>query len=291
MVDQEEIIARSSRHMPEEDFTFLVNLTLKHSWLEGLSEALAELWNLCENDSEYELVSNLIDQYKYLNEKGLTEASFDTAKQICETWQLDSENTLIVATSDKSEADGSQFFIQSIKNKFAEYGDWQENNFCSRVGDAYNRLEEKPNIVLVDDFIGTGNTMKRRVNAFKQQINKRNLNDFTTLYVISIAAMEFSKVTLDKLDINYYCPIWLKKGITESFSGEELEIFNQAMINLEAKLEKKYHGKDLPSFGYKKSESLFAIMSFNVPNNVFPIFWWPEKKNNKRRKTLFRRLI
>ena len=57
------------------------------------------------------------------------------------------------------------------------------------------------------------------------------------------------------------------------------------------KMAKKY-SLDIGSgnIRYKESESLFNLESYNVPNNVFPIFWWPQLKDNNYHKTLFRRL-
>ena len=37
----------------------------------------------------------------------------------------------------------------------------------------------------------------------------------------------------------------------------------------------------------RESEALFCRKSKNVPNNVFPIFWWKRYADNSDRKTLF----
>ena len=83
----------------------------------------------------------------------------------------------------------------------------------------------------------------------------------------------------------------LNKGITEQLDGEEKSEAVKNMKSLEKKLGGRLNGKFFPTFGYERSESLYAIEPYNIPNNVFPIFWWPKYKNRKYRKTIFKRLI
>ena len=80
----------------------------------------------------------------------------------------------------------------------------------------------------------------------------------------------------------------LKKGISDFYHEEDLEIKKNIMLTLESKLLKGRKSDYFP-FGYKKSESLFSIESYNIPNNVFPIFWW-EKTENGYRNTMFKRV-
>ena len=59
------------------------------------------------------------------------------------------------------------------------------------------------------------------------------------------------------------------------------------MLQLEQKLEHSQKFIYFP-FGKDKSEALFYIDEFNIPNNVFPIFWW-EKTLHGIRNTMFTR--
>jgi hypothetical protein len=288
--DYEDPIKRSPGYIPTAILAKLVRLTLDHQWLEPLSEALGELWNLCENDTEHELIEDLINRYTCLDLSSLDSIGDTTAKQVCVDWGLLPATTLLVATSDNSEADGSQLFLQSIKNKFAGYEDWREANFCNNVKSSIDLLSKVTNVILMDDFIGTGNTIGRRIVWYRKKLKEKGLEKKVRLFVISIAGMEFSKSTLDSYNIDYFCPVWLKKGISDFYTGAELVKYQAAMEAIEARLEPVVKSLHLPEFGYKKSEALFAIAHFNVPNNVFPIFWWPEEIPNKRRNTLFKRL-
>ena len=102
--------------------------------------------------------------------------------------------------------------------------------------------------------------------------------------------MKFAEEVLESLDVDYFSVHWLNKGISELVSGEKKEVATKSMEELEKKLQKRYQGKKLPNFGYKRSESLFALESNNIPNNVFPIFWWPFLKGGVSRKTIFKRV-
>ena len=291
MADLEKEIIRSESKIDPDTFRRLVNLTLESPWLESASEALAELWNLCSDNKERSLIEDLIRRYIHIDSRSLLKFGELTSSQINNEWGLEAEETLIVAVSDNWEADGSQAFIQSLKNKFVDYDGWSESNFCNRIGDSLNLLNNIKNVILVDDFIGTGNTIKRRVSWFIQKLTDKGLSDDVQVYVIAIGAMEFAKPLLDGLDVIYYSSVWLKKGISEYYEDSDLAEATAAMGKLEEKLEPSVNRTKLPSFGYKQSEALFAIEPYNVPNNVFPIFWWPEEKPAKKRKSIFNRLI
>ena len=92
------------------------------------------------------------------------------------------------------------------------------------------------------------------------------------------------------MKVDYYSVYWLKKGINELIEEAGRESAIQSMMELENKLQKRYQGKKLPNFGYKGSEALYALEANNIPNNVFPIFWWPFYKGGNSRKTFFSRI-
>ncbi|MGD1046289.1 MAG: hypothetical protein ABR936_13350 [Bacteroidota bacterium] len=281
-------LKRASKKIEHDDFVKLMKLTLKQSWLEEESEALIELWNLCKFTSEQELVFNLLLRFKYLNSSEIKKHGIEIADHIMNVWNLPSKGTRIVAVSDNRDADGSQMLIQSLKNKFVT-NNWKENNFINNIGDGVKLARKNYNIILLDDFIGTGNTIERRVKWTQNKIAEKKKKNIT-IRVVCLAALEIAKSKLDTLGIEYYSPIWLRRGISDHFVDQELTKAVEDMKRLESELAPKYNGQNIPSFGYKKSESLFVIEAFNVPNNVFPIFWWPVLSNYKRRNTLLKRL-
>ena len=102
--------------------------------------------------------------------------------------------------------------------------------------------------------------------------------------------MEAAVSVIEQLGVMLYTPLVLKKGITDFFRNKDVSRYIEQMLNIESKLNPINKGEVLPSLGYGRSESLFAIEGINVPNNVFPAFWWPLLRGEVERKTIFQRI-
>lgn len=270
-----------------EDFSRLLNLHLKHTWLENVNKAVFELWCLTENENQKKLIEKLMSNFLHVDSYKLSKYGEIIAQTIENNWNLKADNTFLVAVCDEKEPDGSQMLIQSLKNKFSE--NWRGKNFYNSIVVGANEIKSDSNIILIDDFIGTGSTISRKVQYLRKTFTKRSISNYC-VRIISIAAMEFSKENLKLLDVEYFSCEWLKKGINEHIPINERDIYIEAMEGLEDKLLENYGQRILPKFGYKRSESLFDIEAYNVPNNVFPIFWWPYLKNSEKRKTILSRI-
>lgn len=120
-------------------------------------------------------------------------------------------------------------------------------------------------VVLVDDFIGTGDTAIGAIEYARKCLPK----DFPTDHIklMSIAAMEMGIEKISKLGINVYTHYLINKGITDKYKGESLEKAIGLMTSIESKLKvkPKFH------FGYKQSEALISMC--RCPNNTFPVYW------------------
>lgn len=287
----EEILLKSKYKLEFNDFQRLLILHKKFDWLFQNSEGLYDLWSICENENQKKLVENLINNFTYTTSKELNESGEEIANLIEKKWLLKPSNTFLVAKCDDRKPDGSQAFLQSLKNKFSY--EWEGKNFYNNLLEAVHKIEHNSNIILVDDFIGTGETIKSKYKYFVKKLNERKIENYN-IKIVSFAAMEFSKTRLDSLiGVDYHSALWLKKGISELISeAKEQRVAISEMRNLENSLSETYKNLNLTkhSFGYKGSESLFTLESFNIPNNVFPIFWWPQLKNKTYHKTIFRRL-
>ena len=270
--------------MDEGDFKKLFHLCQKREWLERESHALLALWNLCDLLEQQDLICTLLEDYRLINSAELVQIGKQVARHIEETWMLHPRNTRVAAISDDSAADGSQMFLQSIKNKF-QHDDWKETNFINSLNIVTYRVLHDENIVLVDDFIGTGNTAERKITWLINRLKIREVHG-VKIYLVAIAGMDFARPRIADLGIDCYTPNWLKKGISDRFSGQDKSDAIYWMKNLEKKLK----CKSRMSLGFMGSESLYALEAFNVPNNVFPIFWLPTLKNNQKRPTIFKRL-
>lgn len=278
---------RATKNIDKEDFITLTNLHLEYEWLRYESEALFELWCLSDNIDQKNLIKLLIINFCFIDSRKLNDGCKTISTHIERIWNLNADSTYLVATCDDRKPDGSQMLIQNLKNKFSK--NWRESNFFNSITIGANEIKDFSTIVLVDDFIGTGDTIMRKLKYLIETIEKRSLRNIN-IKIVSFAAMDFSKEVLKNKNIDYFSVHWLKKGIEDLVDQDQRGTAIKAMESMEDHLKKEYQGKKLPNFGYKRSEALFAIESFNIPNNVFPIFWWPFLKGGVERKTLFQRI-
>lgn len=281
------VINRATQKIDVNDFRTLTQLHIKYEWLQEEPDALFDLWCLADREEQKRLIEFLIHNFLYINGKDLDHGCKSIVNQIEIEWGLTATNTIITATCDNSNPDGSQMILQKIKNKLSGY--WREKMLYNSLPVAANELQKNYNIVLIDDFIGTGDTICKKVKYLLETLHKRKIEDYS-IYIVSLAAMNFAKEPMNELNIPYYSVHWLLKGISEKMNLTVRANAIKAMEDLEAKLKDKVFGRKLLNFGYKRSESLFALESNNIPNNVFPIFWWTHLKDNTLRKTLFHRI-
>lgn len=277
----------------EIDFERILNLHLEYKWLNYQKTALLELWNLTNSADEKELIEFLIKKFQHVNGDMVDRACSQFVSHIENKWNLSSENTIITAICDNANPDGSQHLIQCMKNKFSHSKGWKEENFSNSIAVTAMELVKKDmNIVLVDDFVGTGYTLFRKYNWLLNKVDEQLEEKGTThIKTISLACMEFAKKNIDQVSPDHYSYLWLKKGISELADEQDKERFTNAMYKLEAKLKPKINRWKLPNFGFKESESLYALENNNIPNNVFPIFWWPQTIDDEYRNTIFRRIL
>ena len=107
--------------------------------------------------------------------------------------------------------------------------------------------------------------------------------------MVALAVMDFAQKSIVDANVEilpYFC---LRKGIDSIPNEEERDNATNAMKALELKLDqthlKRYR------FGFENSQSLFSLGDNNVPNNVFPIFWWPSNSKKQERNTIFHRQL
>lgn len=139
---------------------------------------------------------------------------------------------------------------------------WIEKN------DIANKVEfinDKTIIVLVDDFIGTGETALKAVEYVNEVAGAKISND--RIKVMAIVVQCTGKQALREASIQVYSKYEFGKGISDYFNGDKLINAKAKMQNIESKLkvEKRFH------FGYGNSEALVCMT--RCPNNTFPVYW------------------
>lgn len=121
-------------------------------------------------------------------------------------------------------------------------------------------------ILLVDDFVGTGETALGAVDYVHEVVGKDFPND--RIKVISIVTQQAGKNALNEIGIDVYTSRVENKGISDFYIGKALKNAIALMNSIESKIKKL---KDEYKFGYMKSEALVCMRK--CPNNTFPIYW------------------
>lgn len=120
-------------------------------------------------------------------------------------------------------------------------------------------------LVLVDDFVGTGETIEKAFYDVSMRLKKYG-KVIRKFVVLCIVAMHQAIDRLSRAGIEVYCSHEIYRGISDFYVGEDLRNAKRIMTDIEKKLKTKESFK----FGYKQSEALVAME--RCPNNTFAIF-------------------
>ena len=143
-----------------------------------------------------------------------------------------------------------------------------------------SKLSLKPNeiLLLVDDYVGSGETLKATLNEVSKNPSVNNTN----LVVSSIIMQNDSIEILNSKNIKHYYSEKVIKEISQHYQSPERE----AKVNLMKEIETLIPGNHF-SFGYEESEALVTMI--RTPDNTFPIFWQEHRKNGTKYKPPFPR--
>lgn len=277
----------------KELFRCMLDLSQRQPWIIDKYEKLEVLmFNDCSDQEQQELVFELINKFEYLSHERYVECINSLGQEIYTEPGISDDNTQIVAMAADSGADSSQYVINDLKFIMDDLG-WRKHILVNTFGKAYNAYKKSNshmNIILVDEFVGSGQTVANRVAAISRVFGENNVNGYTVKVKVLVSTEHALKKLIDE-GIDISAQIIIKKGITDNNSEVIAKKKINTMLQLESLLKESINGKDLPSLGYGQSESLYYRDRGNVPNNVFPIFWWPIYKDDKIRKVLLTRAM
>lgn len=304
-MEKKKILSKSTHILNESDFICHYELYEQYDWLLDRVKGLESLWSFL-NEEERNLIKKLFPLFRIMNYNEIIDKLVEITSTITEDWQCTPQNTIIVAICKNSKPDGSQWMVDSLKTKFEGY-EWGENNICNRFDEFLlsDKIMTKRNIILCDDFIGSGKTIASRIKEINKKIDEKNNNrkwwQFwkpklrnINIYIVGIAGMEDShSVIMQNGTSDCHIGLWLKKGIRDRFQAIEKEHNVKIMKGIELKLAKNIKKNKLKdvNFGWKEAEALFYFDGRNIPNNVFPIFWWPKLENGQDIIPLFKRAL
>jgi len=285
----DEFPARSPHHLPRATFNQLFNLSRQQRWLEKRQEQLSDLFDLCIDGEEQELVLDLLYRFFSVNSDELPAVMEQCAEFCLKALGAEPTSTIFVAPERSSYADSSQAILWYMKAALGKFDGWNTTKFVSRLGDAPKHAPSDGLIVLIEEFVGSGTTATKHAVWLRKRLEEQNIK--SRIHVLALTAMQESARRLTAESIEHHAMQWLSRGISDHFSGAELERAIRVMERIETRLCDKSDDGRLRDmyFGYKRSEALYFFDGGNGANNVFPIFWWKWLKPRIRRRPLIDR--
>lgn len=271
------------------DFNSALTLVKEHEWLLERHNELASLLDSCKDNNEFHLVCELLNRFFFLYSKDREHCWQKMADQIFKVWKLDQNDTQIVAMTRDYDADSSQAVLHMLKSPIRKLTG-ERITTKNSIDASIEHIANKPCLVIVDEFIGSGDTIKKNIEYLKEELEKKQINskvrNMMKIYICVVAAMEHSLPNIEKLVNDIFAVHYLKKGISGYYENPQLSEKLNIMLQIESMLDHSPDSKYFP-FGYKKSEALYGTDGWNAVNNLFPIFWWEKLKDGKKRTPLF----
>ena len=282
------IQVKTDMRISADNFMKLVNIFKENGWEvpESDSEYESRFNRFCQRLSildkkEQELVIDLAKQFKKIEGEEYRPCMVKLLNQIYlnEDCFFANKRKLFVlpllAPEDFNKTKSSKFvwyYFQDEVIKLSPIFKDKKLIFCDSTNFSWIKtLKKEDAILLLDDYIGSGETAVSAVNWIRSEYGI-NLNKIA---ILAIAAQEQGiKYIDDTLKIKTFVYFMRKKGISDYYHDDSLKNNIKLMTQIENKLkiDKNF------SFGYNRSEALISLIK--TPNNTFPVFWFTNKKHN-----------
>lgn len=277
------------KKLKKEDFNRVYGLYPIQPWLCEKESFLIELIELCDTLEHKDLIIDLLREFNYLDQKVLNSFLNYVADCIINDSGFQEDICIIASITADDSADSSQKVLDYIKTPLFKMG-WSNIITVNRFNDIPKHiLKGKSQIILIDEFIGSGQTIHHRLRS----TNGWPKTKFEIKFCF-LAGMDYAIKDIEKNGYEVFCPLRLKKGISERYEETIVSNAIARMKELEEKLAQQINTHNLSTFslGYNDTQALYSLESClgNTPNSVFPIFWWPRFSNNSLRNTLLTRV-
>lgn len=279
-------------------FEQVLELAFKYPWLKPKTGALSTLlFEDCENEDQTQIVIDILGQLNYITIQEYNGCICNLALDIA-TSSLDPDKTFIVAMSADSTADSGQSVIYDLKLELSklEWTGYRSVNRYDQTHKVYKEFkkskgEQVVDLVLVDNFVGSGRTVINRVNRLKcifDELGFPHPNIYVKVLISTTGGSD--RITDENINFASYYTVD-DKILEKMYEPDQVEIKKELMRSLESKLSPFYKNRPLPSLGYDESQVAISIENKNTPNNVFPIFWWKYYSDQRVRNVLLHRAM
>lgn len=228
-----------------------------------------------ETEEEKQVFLYLLKNYKYYNKHTIAN-SFKNGFSKFKNAEANYEDSIYMGVGSRGGVYNGSSELMPI---FKRSNKIDKLRIADKPRDFYEKYDPSSveNVVLVDDIIGSGTTVKR-------YIEENLLRDCPELvlgkkiYIICVIALEKGLTTLDTFARvnNLFIDV-----IYEDDIGRTFDVNNGLYTNKKERISakrtvKKYDTqiarREIDILGYKDSQGLVSFYH-NTPNNTFPIFW------------------
>jgi hypothetical protein len=236
---------------------------------------MLEFLNPQQRDCVLDLTQNFlrVDVGKYLHHirRGLNNISSDVTNGVSTVYILP-----LLPKEDYGKSKSSTFltyFLRGRETKTAQILSVKSVFVLDRVEDIMP-YRNSPNwfLLLVDDFIGTGETAEQAIADFR---NATGIG-LGKLAVFSLIAQKLGYDKLTSQGIKVFYSELRNRGITDEYVDPKRSEYLEIMSTIDDMLKVKYEYR----LGYGQSEALVTLN--RTPNNTFPVFWRETNVNGKK---------
>jgi len=272
----------------------LERLAVSNTWIGQRSERISGLRNLLTEAESIggaqglDFVNTLIGRVTFLTSDEFDQSIYEMAEYIVQTFAL--ESTVICAATADHKKDSGQRVLYDLCSALGLFGHTKIRT-VNRYDHVYGRAGVNvTDVVLIDEFIGTGRSFLGRVTTMRKQFTsgKKNVPKFHGLAVAGMS--EGLRGIAHGFETLGVCNSLLK-GIQGMALRNQMPGEYALMALFEDHLCSSIDGNELPRLGDGACEALYARSLGNCPNSVFPIFWWSRDSIGRIRNPLFPRVL
>ncbi|MCL6307768.1 hypothetical protein QQL38_00480 [Pseudomonas syringae] len=278
--------------MNKEKFNLMLNIVRSQPWLADKTDELEHvLFSECQCNTSRQLISEIIGRFLYINREDNYRLIDSLANEIIAEYSDLESSTLITAMGTGSATDSSQLVAYTLK-PIMEKKKWRHHAIINDFGAVYRQYKKTKHnhIVLIDEFVGSGQTVLGRVDSIRTQLKNAGVHDYT-IAVKVLVSTEFGLKNVAAAGIDMTAQRLVKKGIDDYYSLEDAAQHRDLMKFIEENLSTEFEGRAMPSLGYNEAQATYYREDGNTPNSVFPIFWWAFNYDGKDRHVLMTRAM
>lgn len=282
----------NSAAMNKENFNLMLDIIRSQPWLgDKVDELEHVLFSECQCNTSRQLISEIIDRFLYINREDNYRLIDSLANEIITQYSDRESSTLITAMGTGSATDSSQLIAYTLK-PIMEKKKWRHHAIINDFGAVYKQYKKTKHnhIVLIDEFVGSGQTVLGRVESIHTQLKRAGVQDYS-IAVKVLVSTEFGLGNVAAAGIDMTAQRLVKKGIDDYYSPGDAAQNRELMKFIEGNLSTEYEGRAMPSLGYNEAQATYYREDGNTPNSVFPVFWWAFNCDGEDRRVLMTRAM